>query len=786
MNDHLGSHFILLLDMNCNIYESGHPYSRLVHDLMSQYDLFSAFDLVPNFDPNSDFTRSDPKTNSFSLIDGILLSGSLRGKIANVRISDYGDNISDHRPVELDLKVSLSEILVEKKRACPTVNWSKLSPDSLSVFRQKMTEKLDDIVVPFHSLVHGNSCCDDNQHRGEIESYYRGIVDAVLYADSFLPRSNPAIHKPYWSDSISELKRKSIDCCQFWRINGCPRTGPIFDCKRRCTLNYKRALRIAKKEYSKRTNDDLFENLVTSDGDAFWKTWRNLNRDADSLVTRVNGETSEEGIAGAFREHFRRVYSNNDTPAHEALKSRFHEQFSQYYANHMNDPIGSCYLSWSDMMSIAGKISTGKSSSGSIRPEHILHGSEKLFLHLHLLFNSMIQHGCVVDDFLRGVITPIVKDNQGDVSDCANYRGITLGGLISKLFEQALDLKIAPYLGSDYLQFGFKRKTSTSHALFTLKSTIDYFNSRGSDVFVAFMDCTKAFDRISHHGLFIKLMDRGMPLCLLLIIMFWHLNMSCRVKWGGAVSEEFAVPLGTKQGGISSPGFFSLYINDLIEILRKSGFGCHIIRVFIGCIFFADDIALMAPSRSALQKMINLCSDYCDIYCLQFNAKKSKVMLFGKALYEQVVPFRISGVPLDFVTEWGYLGVTIVAGKVFSFTARPDISSFFKASNAILNVLTGAHEHTLLTLLHTNCVPILTYACAIKQYSATDMSDCNIAVNNAFRKIFGFKEWQSIRVLREVYGFRSLYDTFRTAQERFISACRSHENPIVKLIVFAI
>ena len=71
---------------------------------------------------------------------------------------------------------------------------------------------------------------------------------------------------------------------------------------------------------------------------------------------------------------------------------------------------------------------------------------------------------------------------------------------------------VTPYVKSDPLQFGFKKRTSTAHALFTLKSTTDYFNSRGSDIFVAFLDCTKAFDRISHHGLFIKLMERGIPL----------------------------------------------------------------------------------------------------------------------------------------------------------------------------------------------------------------------------------------------------------------------------------
>ena len=72
------------------------------------------------------------------------------------------------------------------------------------------------------------------------------------------------------------------------------------------------------------------------------------------------------------------------------------------------------------MLDILARIKTGKSSSGLIRPEHVLHGSMKLPLHLHLLYNSMIQHGFVLSDFVLGTITPIVKDSNGDKSDCAN------------------------------------------------------------------------------------------------------------------------------------------------------------------------------------------------------------------------------------------------------------------------------------------------------------------------------------------------------------------------------
>ena len=259
--------------------------------------------------------------------------------------------------------------------------------------------------------------------------------------------------------------------------------------------------------------------------------------------------------------------------------------------------------------------------------------------------------------------------------------------------------------------------------------------------------------------------------------------MKCRVKWGNSFSEPFIIPLGTKQGGISSPGYFSLYVNDLIFLLRKSGVGCHLIKWFIGCILFADDIALISPTRAGLQKMIDICVAYCNKFCLQFNPKKSKCMVFGKNYKEYVAPVVMNSSSIEFVVEWKYLGTTLVSCKELSFSARPDLASFFRAVNSVMYVLKDAHPHVLVNLLYTNCVPILSYACSVKEYSASDMSDCNLAMNNVFRKIFGFKEWQSIRYIREYMGVKSIYEIFKTAQDKFLAKCHSHPNPIIRFLV---
>ena len=167
-------------------------------------------------------------------------------------------------------------------------------------------------------------------------------------------------------------------------------------------------------------------------------------------------------------------------------------------------------------------------------------------VHIHLLFNALIQHSFVPTDFLLGTISPIVKDSSGDLNAVGNYRGVTLCSVFSHMFEFALRLKFGSFLQSDDLQFGFKAKHSTSHAAFTLKSCVDYFTRRDSNVFVAFLDFSKAFDTISHSGLYLKLMERNVPLCFLLIIMFWYSNMHYNVKWANSCSSLFHVLCGTK------------------------------------------------------------------------------------------------------------------------------------------------------------------------------------------------------------------------------------------------
>ena len=113
-------------------------------------------------------------------------------------------------------------------------------------------------------------------------------------------------------------------------------------------------------------------------------------------------------------------------------------------------------------------------------------------------------------------------------------------------------------LSSDPLQFGFKRKSSCSHAIFAFKTTVDNYIKNGSTVSVCALDITKAFDRVDHYKLFDVLMDRLLPREFIGLLYDWFGKCFVCVRWCKAYSSWFQILAGVRQGGILSPVLFAV------------------------------------------------------------------------------------------------------------------------------------------------------------------------------------------------------------------------------------
>ena len=84
--------------------------------------------------------------------------------------------------------------------------------------------------------------------------------------------------------------------------------------------------------------------------------------------------------------------------------------------------------------------------------------------------------------------------------------------------------------------------------------------------------------------------------------------------------------------------FFGIYIDEMSSILRAAHLGCNMYGIFLAMILFADDLCLLAPTRSALAKMIQLSADYCNKFGLTFNTSKSKIVVFSKNIGKKQKP----------------------------------------------------------------------------------------------------------------------------------------------------
>ena len=702
MESNPGYQFIILADFNCNLYQTNHPFTTLIRDLMSRKKLFCCYDLDNSFDPSTAWTRVNFKKRGErgTLIDGILASEGLRDRITSTEICQYPDNLSDHLPVSIDIELFITKNDSSQTTYLPkSVNWSKIEGVRLQ-YANEMKAALDSIHIPFHELLHGNQLCDCNEHIFKIEKYFCDIVQAISYADKVLPRSRVGISKDYWSDELTDLKNASHDAYCLWRDSGKPLSGPIYELKRSTQCNYKLSVRRSKKAFDRSKCDKMHEDLLNGNSTNFWKQWQSIHGTQNVNGLRVNGKIDNKEIANDFATSFSNIYNEANSDQAKILTNRFRTSYFDYSNTHCHDDISRSFLSWDDIVMVMSKLVPGKASASFIKAEHILYGHRQLKVHLHLLFNAMIQHSYVPSEFMKGVISPIVKDNEGDATSLENYRGITLGHAFSFLFEHAALLKIDSLLTTDNLQFGYKKKHSTSHAIYTVKKCIDYFCTHGSSVYVSFLDCTKGFDRVSHDGLFLKLISRAIPLCWLRILIYWYSNLFSVVKWQDAFSEPFWVVSGVRQGGVLSARFWAIYMDELVIQLRSTKYGCYLADIFVASVLYADDLCLLAPTRKALQILLNTCSSYAETWCIKYNEKKTKIMYFGKD-YDSFSgkPLTLNYRELDFVKEWKYLGITVVSGNFFNCSVQKLLNKFYRSSNSILNVTRKPSENVLMKLL---------------------------------------------------------------------------------------
>ena len=190
-----------------------------------------------------------------------------------------------------------------------------------------------------------------------------------------------------------------------------------------------------------------------------------------------------------------------------------------------------------------------------------------------------------------------------------------------------------------------------------VKEVIDDYVSNGSNVFACALGAFKAFDRVDHVKLFQLLLKRDLPGVVVRFLFDSYQRQQVYVNWNNTLSAPILMKNWVKQGGVLSPVMFCVFFGELIYRLRNTGMGCYIGHINNGQSGYADDVQMLSPSVTGLQKMVNLSEEFGREYDVSFNAKKTVGMCFGdQMLFKQLRHIVLNGAKISWDTSAKHLG----------------------------------------------------------------------------------------------------------------------------------
>ena len=332
--------------------------------------------------------------------------------------------------------------------------------------------------------------------------------------------------------------------------------------------------------------------------------------------------------------------------------------------------------------------------------------SISLAIPLCLLFNLSLRLHTYPSLWKLAHITPIFK--KGDKSVASNYRPISLISCVGKSFERILFKHVYNHLDSNSLiykyQSGFLPGHSTVHHLIeSIHNTCLALENFETSCQV-FCDISKAFDRVWHRGLLLKMERYGIRGDLLLWFKSYLENRNQKVCINESLSSSRNITAGVPQGSVLGPLLFLIYINDISENLQGSA------RLF------ADDTSLSYSLRNLqnLQLIINddlkHLHEWARRWLITFNPSKTEVLLISNTFIDFDMQLVMDNSVLKIVDMHKHLGVTLSSNNKWNKHVELIIKSASKQVSYLRKAKYQFSKEILSKLYCTYIRPLLEYA----------------------------------------------------------------------------
>lgn len=347
-----------------------------------------------------------------------------------------------------------------------------------------------------------------------------------------------------------------------------------------------------------------------------------------------------------------------------------------------------------------------------------------LALPIYLLWKKSFNDGVIDQCFLSQIIAPVFKN--GSRFDPSNYRPISLTSHLIKIFERVVQKNVVAYLEENNLlninQHGFRKGYSCLSELLAHFNDIIDNMSNGNRTDTIYLDFSKAFDKVDHELLLMKIHLFGIQGKLFNWIKAFLCNRTQKVAVEGCYSVIEPVLSGVPQGTVLGPLLFLIFINDMSKVIKHSTLRLFAddARLLKSVDNTYDSLQLQEDLSSVLQWSINnnmmLHQKKFEFICHEPYLNSSTVRLLSE------LPFAFSSLhgcykadetniyPSDLVKD---LGISVTADYNFNAHINQICNKAGTKVSWILSAFKCRNSVVLLTLYTSLVRSLIEYCCPL-------------------------------------------------------------------------
>lgn len=305
--------------------------------------------------------------------------------------------------------------------------------------------------------------------------------------------------------------------------------------------------------------------------------------------------------------------------------------------------------------------------------------------YINHMFNFVMMSSVYPEMYKKSKVFAVHK--KSTKYELKDHRGVHILPALSKSLEKVMKWQVTAYLNEHDLlyqfQSGYRPKYSATTALLKVTQDVreNLHKRHASKRFITFMlllDFSSAFDLVNHRLLIKKLRTKFLFSEFAINLIRSYLSgRSQAVQIDGYLSDFLATTDGVPQGSVLGPLLFSMFINDLPDVL-----------VHCKCHLFADDVQLYLnhdwSNFKAGVDLINSDLDrihkWTEENKLILNAGKSKAMVISESAMDLqdasliANPILLNQAQIHYVNKVEVLGLWINS----TFTWSDQVSKMMK------------------------------------------------------------------------------------------------------------